>query len=585
MNDNINNGNTLTALVQSLSAEERTNMLNKINPYREEEKEPPTFVNAAEQHAAITEFTEKIYDQKGFLYKLKVFIAQIFGGESKAEAITKMELQNKIHDIKTRCGNIIDTRTNAITGVLLKELSKLAKLCDSVHSILDTTLFNNEYYVRFVSDLLEDCLNDKQRELAAEASPDSLTKKGDITTKNDYTNEKDKRVKRYFNSIELSSFTSLNDMLKNYEILSKLIQFDFRQFFLKFAVSNLDAPIPQDASCKYMEIDEELCRLFRIIDAVTFEISDVNIFLMLLNRSKNNEQNKGDDSTFTQETYDQVESIIAACKQIQRRIPMQDILICLKSEILYKLTPITINYDVTVIYKEYKRAILDKVWNEYFVTLKKENLKFMASEMFNQDEYNYYSLYHLNPHFKQQMEQMHCITLPHIYKLNLTVEFLSTVYKGKIEPVFSKIINDGDFKKEKVRTDMTSYYYLLSNYEQRLRDYDEKYNPNKEVGKILGQLLRNTGKNEESTAQFVAIIDKINQDSLNFINELQHSFKQVYEFLMTVNDVHNPHNIPIINSDKIKVPGQPNLFVAVERAVTLFTKFNIMLEMANDVFK
>jgi hypothetical protein len=54
---------------------------------------------------------------------------------------------------------------------------------------------------------------------------------------------------------------------------------------------------------------------------------------------------------------------------------------------------------------------------------------------------------------------------------------------------------------------------------------------------------------------------------------------------MTVNDVHNPHNIPIINSDKIKVPGQPNLFVAVERAVTLFTKFNIMLEMANDVFK
>ena len=41
----------------------------------------------------------------------------------------------------------------------------------------------------------------------------------------------------------------------------------------------------------YVEIDDELGRLFRIITAVTFDIGDVNIFLTMLNRSKNNEQN------------------------------------------------------------------------------------------------------------------------------------------------------------------------------------------------------------------------------------------------------------------------------------------------------
>ena len=39
--------------------------------------------------------------------------------------------------------------------------------------------------------------------------------------------------KKYFNSIELSSFVNINDQLKNYEILSKLIKFDFREHDFK----------------------------------------------------------------------------------------------------------------------------------------------------------------------------------------------------------------------------------------------------------------------------------------------------------------------------------------------------------------
>ncbi|MBP5448627.1 MAG: hypothetical protein J6Y01_00755, partial [Spirochaetales bacterium] len=213
-----------------------------------------------------------------------------------------------------------------------------------------------------------------------------------------------------------------------------------------------------------------------------------------------------------------------------------------------------------------------------------KNLSAMAEEMFNQ-EYNYHSLYRLNPHFKQQIEQMHYITLPYIYKLNIIVEFITSVYKTKIEPVMSRILNDGDFKKEKTRNDITSYYYLLSNYEQRIREYDEKFNPNKDEGKLLYQLQQQSGKNETATAKFVDMIDKINQDSQNFITEIQQSFKHIYDFLISVNDVHNPHNVPIINTDKIKVPSQPNLFVAVERAITLFNKFNNMLDLVNDVYK
>ena len=78
MSADISNGNTLDSLVHQLSAEERANMLSKISPMMEDDKEPPTFVNDAEKHAAITEYTEKIYDKKGFLYKLQVFLAQIF---------------------------------------------------------------------------------------------------------------------------------------------------------------------------------------------------------------------------------------------------------------------------------------------------------------------------------------------------------------------------------------------------------------------------------------------------------------------------------------------------------------------------
>ncbi len=584
MSTDMSNENTLDSLVHQLSAEERTNMLGKISSMMEENQEQPTFVNDAEKHAAITEYTEKIYDKKGFLYKLQIFLSQIFSGETKSEAVTRMELQNTLHDIKTHYGTLIDTRNNSLTGVFLKEFVKLAKLCDSVKTVLEKTLFDSEFYIKFVSQLLENYQSDSQRVLAAEAYPNALTKKGDITTKNDYTNEKDKRIKRYFNAIELPAFDNLNSMLKRYEIISRLIKFDFRHFFLNFSVSDIDATIPQDASCKYIEIEDQLSRLFRLIISVTFEISDVGIFLSLLDWSKEEGNGTDDENSFTQDTYNKIESIIDACKQLRHRVPMQNIMVCLKSELLYKLTPVEVNYDVTLIYKEYKRTILDKVWNEYFVTLKKENLSFMASEMFNQ-EYNYHTLRYLTPHFKQQMERMHFITLPYIYRLNLMVEFLSTAYKGKIEPVLSKIINDGDFKKEKVRNDITSYYYLMSNYEQRVRDFDEKYNPNKETGKLLHQYLNNTGKDEEATSNFVNMIDQINIECQNFISELTHSFKLIDEFLVTVNDVHNPHNIPIINSDKIKIPGQPNLFVAVERSVTLFNKFNLMIEMANDVFK
>ncbi|MBR3731512.1 MAG: hypothetical protein IKN25_02580, partial [Spirochaetales bacterium] len=434
MSAEINNDNTLDVLVQQLSAEERAAMLSKITPLMEEDKEQPTFVNDAEKHAAITEYTEKIYDNKGFFYKLQVFFAQIFGGESRSEAVSRIELQNTMHEIKTRYGALIDTKNNSLTGVFLKEFVKLAKLCDSVNAVLEKSLFDSEFYVKFVSKMLEHNQSDSQKSLAAEAYPHSLTKKGSIITKNDYTNEKDKRIKRYFNAIELQSFASLNEMLKNYEILARLIKFDFKHFFLSFGVSDFDAAIPQDVTGKYLDISDQINRLFRLIVSVSFNISDVDIFLALLQWYKEEGRATDNGGTFSQDTYNKIESIIDTCKQIQRRVPMQKILVCLKSELLYKLNPITVNYDVTLIYKEYKRTILDKVWNEYFITLKKENLSFMASEMFNQ-EYNYHTLHYLTPHFKQQMERMHFITLPYIYKLNLMIEFLSTIYKSKIEPV------------------------------------------------------------------------------------------------------------------------------------------------------
>jgi hypothetical protein len=50
----MNNGNTLDALVQSLSAEERTNLLNKINPDRPIPRwKRKGFSNGAGSHAIL----------------------------------------------------------------------------------------------------------------------------------------------------------------------------------------------------------------------------------------------------------------------------------------------------------------------------------------------------------------------------------------------------------------------------------------------------------------------------------------------------------------------------------------------------
>ncbi len=589
MSNNKNEETIFETLSNELSVEERNELYEKIKPmYKEADPEVKSVQDKESKRSELVKYTDNIYNKKSFFYKLLVFLTQLIKGTTKAGAISEIEIINVGKDIKTHYGDYIDTHNNTLTSSFIKQFVQLATICAELSKILENVIHQMQNYSGFITWIIEKNLPESLAELFNQIYPAKIINKTDFVTKERYISERDVRLKKYFNKIDTDTFTNLNDQMTRLEILYKLIDYDFKNLFLCFSLSSLDAKITAENKCKYIDVDREINRLFRLLVTIDYDYDDIPIITMLTEYvgKLQNKKQQGNDEEDKKQLFlnSKLKDLFEIIKNVQSHIPFNKMLVLLSGDLLCKVMPIKYNYDITQIYKEYKNKVMTKIWDDYFTTLKRENLHTLLNQMF-ETNYTFNTLTYLTPKFKEKMEQYSYAHLPYIHLLNFMEEFLISSYKVKIELTVTKLINDGDFKKDKVRSDISSYCFVLNSFDKQIRDFDNKYNPNHDTGKELYSLLNRVLENDNSGGPFLTSIDDVNTECYKFVSDMKKAFKEIQQFLTAVNDIHNPHNIPIVNSEKIKIPGQPNLYVAVENALNIFNNYQTIIGLINDIIE
>ncbi|MBP7553616.1 MAG: hypothetical protein KA885_09315, partial [Spirochaetes bacterium] len=171
-----------------------------------------------------------------------------------------------------------------------------------------------------------------------------------------------------------------------------------------------------------------------------------------------------------------------------------------------------------------------------------------------------------------------------IYTLSILYEFLISIYKIKIEIIINKILVEGIFKKDSVRANLSVSYYTLNGFSEKLREFDQKLNPDKDYGKKIYNTIKRVIADPSFKSPIINIINEINEESYKLKQEISDSFKIVFNFISSLLDATDPSANPLTNFDKIKIPGHPNSFIAIEKSLELFKKFYQIYNLIEEIY-
>ena len=268
---------------------------------------------------------------------------------------------------------------------------------------------------------------------------------------------------------------------------------------------------------------------------------------------------------------------------IKEKLPFKEIFQYFKKNLLYSVKPVKTKIDFIDIYKEYKKTIINALWEDFYEKIKITNLNQLLNKLLK-TEYSYDTLPNFTPELKNNIEKLSTFKVRNVHILNFFSDFLKIIYKPKVEMVINRILIDGIFKKDTEKSNLSVAYYTLTNFYDKIKEFDTKFNEEKELGKKINITLKKIASDSAFKASLINIVTDINEESSKILFEANECLQLINIFLKNLLDVNNPKIVPINNFDKIKIPGSPNPFVVVEKINKNLSSYFEIVNLMQDVY-
>ncbi len=576
---------SLEKLARELTEEERKNLLNKLKDYKSDSKEEDQFINNEVKKTGVKEqetLARTIYKKNGIFYRIFVIILSFFSGKNKYEVVIENELNNIKRDITANYGNYINFYENRFNSNFIKELLPIIRICEELLPIFNRYFSDNFYYYGFIADIIEKNFPDKIKDVMDMTLPENLENRSEFIDRVAFLKERDNRLKRFFLQLNLMYFETISQQVNRFDLLIRLVNFNFKEILNNFLIDNINEPVKNSNFAKIDLVESSIHRFYRIINAINFDFDDVVFIMNLIEYSKENEPNNEVNKDFNEDTIEKIKQLLDLVKFIKEKIPFRLIFQYIYKDITYKVPTLKIENNIFEIYKEYKKTLIEKLWNTHFISIRKNNLNFLISNFIK--DYNFETLEFFNLRLKEEIEKLVPIKLFNVHIINFIIEFLQSIYKIKIESVINKILIDGIFKKDNQRANLSVAYYFLNNYLEKIREFDVKFSEEKDLGKRIYLTIKRVESDPNFKTALVNLVADINEESTKIKNELCETYKIISEFLQLLIDVKNPTKVPLTNFDKVRVPGYPNPFIAVEKSIEYLNEFFKILRLIEEVY-
>lgn len=583
MENNYQRPSEFLKLSKELNDEERKNLLSKIGNLKTNSKENEnSSERVQEEKKSQIVYANTIYQSGGLLYKIAIIIMSLFSGNKKEDVIIDNELNNIKKHLRLNHSSLIDFNENRLTHNFIKEIQQLARLAYQLKEVINKYFGDDFYFTSFLSGIAEEMFSDKIKTNLSELYPDTITNPQELADKTKFFQEKEKRLKIFLIQLDVMIFENINLQINKFDIINKLINFDYKDLLSSFLLLDVNEQPKSTNFCKFEQADLSLQRLYKLLYSINFNVSDIIFLNDMLEYSQINPVNHAGDIRYNEETIRDADKLIEYAKLLKEKIPFKEIFQYFYKDILFKIKPIRPNLNFTDIYKEYKKTIVDKLWSQYYVELRKENLDIFINNLINGYEFTSFSNFSKN--LKRELEKHSPNKIVNFYTLSILYEFLISIYKIKIEIIINKILVEGIFKKDSVRANLSVSYYTLNGFSEKLREFDQKLNPDKDYGKKIYNTIKRVIADPSFKSPIINIINEINEESYKLKQEILDSFKIVFNFISSLLDATDTAANPLTNFDKIKIPGHPNSFIAVEKSMELFKKFYQIYNLIEEIY-
>lgn len=589
-NKNTDNQNdsysTFHTLVKNLSQTERSSLLSKLVKYtdvsdnfpiNDTRNVKPDFADFEESK----EYVRNIYSSYGILRKILIFIISFFNSKSIEETIIFNELDVIKHDIQNQFPKYFNLDENKLKPLVLERIVPLINVINEIKSNLGNFCDDKVNFFELIVYIVE---KEKMGEFSDDLnslSPKTLENNPMYLEKNNYNIEKDKRIKQYLSKVNTLQFVELNRDFIKLDVIFKMLDFDFSYLARLFKYNNIEQPLSEIEEL-YITDDVILYyeRLYKFLLTFDPEILKSRIYSLFIEYLKMFISNdiKSDDKLL--KIKNSFENLIQLLNEAKSSFPYESFIKYSSSNILKSIAPVDSKINIVDIYKTYKKTLIDKLWESEYIDIKAGNVKLLINRLFGSYEFD--SLEYLNKDLVDDLEKYSGFKVKDFYNLNILYKFITTTYYDKISPVANKIIIDGQFVKDIIKSNFSSSYYIIKSGSEKIKLFDLQFKDDTSLRKKINSTLMKISSDQNFKNILLNVITDINEESSKIKIEISESLKLMGAIFKTfISDDISREKI-LRNFDDIKIPIYPNMFIAVESINEMFDTFNNIFKLIDE---
>ena len=566
-------------LSRELNLSERQELLSKINKQGSEEvSDIYTPISSKSNKEMQLKMAENEYKTMAFFEKIRIFFQAMFSGEKKEEIIVKKKLNRIRKKISDQNPTIVNFDKKFLTSQFVTHLMNLIRSIEQIQPIITTYFSNEDYFNGFLRKVYEMEFPEGLKKLYNDCLPQNLKKEDTaILDENMYNREKDKRIKKFFSSLDSENFSTFINDVQCYDKLMKLINYNYRDLMFEFSVTSVDDNLTAKNYALFKNVENKLDYLNSLINDIDFG----NSSLMFLEeypeyfRSKPiSESMEVLKQGISVSDIERVLSVLDAVNIFRTKIPLTMILQYFKGDMLYSPKQLPSARNFPEVYKKIVRDNFDKMWEEHYMDVRRNYLRKLLSELY--PDFHFDVLQNYTVKMYTQAKQALGVKMTSIFLLNLILFFVTKFYKTQLEAIINRILIDGEWTSEQYKFHLSSVYHSMGLNVQKLTEFDNQMSTDNEFGKKLMFYIakgsRTTDDNIKKTS--AKYVEEINNHGMSITKDFMNSFNHLSAFFQSVSQYANKSEKQIKNFDSINI-GVANTNEFVEK----------MNKMMNDFFK
>lgn len=558
--------NEFERLSKDLNADERKNLLNKIKKDKQEADTTVESIKRREKKRQNQFALAKIeYEKTDTLTKIIIWILSLFTGKKREEVVLDKIFNNLKRELETKYDYIVDFKEYNLTNNFAKELLELSDACGKARPIIEKFFDDPFYYNSFMTTVLEKTFTEELKASMRDLHSKNFQVESEFIEREKIIREKIRRLKKFFHKLDTTSFGGINVTFKSFELLKRLIKFDFKNILYHFVSDDIGEGKITPKKVKFHIVDSSLQDLYSILDQLDFDFSKVGFVENMIEYSKNNSTPEIDmDMNFTETEVNGIKHVFEAIEFFKHKIPLKKIFQYFKQDILFAPLPLNVKVNFINIYKEIKEKEIDEEWDTRYEDLKEVNTNKLLSGLFTNYDFSTLRFFDLN--LKNQVDKHSNVKLRSVKKLNLISHFIDIIYKQNIEKLINKLLIDGNFAKDSYRNNISTAYYLLYNCPERIKEFDKNLNPEKDAGRKINTFIQISTRESEYTKTLEHTIVDLNETTSHLIDEIFSSLLTINEMINSLLNAEEVDLKKIYNFDSIKFPGYMTPQQALQKA-------------------